>query len=95
MPIKTTLRTMGQAFEDEVAFWERYAIAGDLPADPPTLASIVVFVYLATAAQLGFTLPPALAQFVDAMRSRRAVAATWPSTWTSAPPASPPWHPVD
>lgn len=87
----TPLRTMGQAFEDEVELWERYARAGDLLTDPPSLASIVVFVYLATATQLGFTLPPALAELVAAMRSRRSVTATWPSTWTSEPPSVPPW----
>jgi glutathione S-transferase len=88
----TLLRTMGQAFDDEVARWETYAIAGDLPTEEPSLASIVVFVYLATAAQLGYALPPALAQFVAGMRSRRAVTATWPNTWTATPPAAPPWH---
>ena len=66
----SVLRTLGAAFDAETARWEAYAEAGDLPSDPPTLASIVVFVYLAAAAQLGAKLPPALAEFVARMRGR-------------------------
>jgi glutathione S-transferase len=52
--------------------------------DVLSLADLIVFVYVATAVQLGLDLPeryPSLTRVYEAMRDRPSARATWPSTW--------------
>jgi glutathione S-transferase len=72
------------AFGSELAHWERdYDASPYACGDAPTLADYAIFVYVATAAHLGYRLPPALRRFHERMRTRPSVERTWPKTWSS------------
>ncbi len=73
------------AFTRELSRWEAHLGEGAWTAGQAlSLSDPCVFVYLATAVQLGLELDerwPALARFYAAMRERPSVRATWPATW--------------
>ncbi|MCA9527881.1 MAG: glutathione S-transferase family protein [Myxococcales bacterium] len=85
---------LGAAFEAELGLWEQAVADQPWVAGPRlSLADIAVFTYVACAVQLGLDLGrwPCMAAFYTRMRRRSAVRATWPETWTTPPPATPPW----
>ncbi|MEZ4463196.1 MAG: glutathione binding-like protein [bacterium] len=92
------LAELGVAFEAELARWEEAVRAQPWVAGPRlSLADVAVFTYVACAVQLGLSLAPwpGLLAFYTRMRRRSAVRATWPETWTQAPPDRPAWRQAD
>lgn len=80
------LEGMTHALRRELTFWERfYSRSAWAAGEAISLADLTVFVYVATAVQLGLELTegyPSLARAYEAMRDRPSARATWPSTWT-------------
>lgn len=80
---------LGSFLHDELFFWEYYYSIGHWAAGSAiSFADLAVFAYVATAAHLGLELEqryPNLHAFVQRMRERPSVVATWPQVWKQAP----------
>lgn len=79
------IMAMQQTFHDELQWWETYAQQAPwLAGNAMSLADLSVFVYVATAVQLGLKLADrygALERWYARMRGRASVQNKWPTTW--------------